>query len=530
MALVSVAALTLAACSSTSTGGAANPTENPGQPVSGGSVTVLEDAAFAGGFPAGLDPSTNVTGGANLSMNQAIFGGLFLIGANDDGSDAKIVPNQAESYELSPDAKTMTIKLKPGIKFSDGTPFDAKAVKWNFERDLKATCSCAPRWALEKTDPITTPDDLTVVVKFSQPNAAQVASFPASNVNWIVSPTAAQKTPPEQFRLAPVGAGPFVVVSNKLSSVLELKKNPNYFEQGKPYLDKLTFKSIGGDQPAYQAMLAGQAQAYEGMNNIALIEQAQKSGKFNVAIQPATSPYVIQLNTKIPPFDNIKAREAIYYATDFDAIAKGVFKGKYEVSQGFTAPGGKYYEPKVEGYRTYDLAKAKQLVSELGGLEVNLGTISAVTATMINTALQTQWQQAGIKVTTNNYQLAALIQQFQGGKWQAMLQTAGAWDPAAGVGVGFRYNSTAPFSGVHDPKLDEIFQRAQSSTQDDVRAKAYSEAAKYISDHAYSPFGLAFAPTNVAALDVHGPGLTTKIPAILVNSGINWAEVWRANS
>ena len=125
VATAAVLLLALAACKAKST-----PTENSkpsGPPQSGGSLTVLEDASFAGGYPSGLDPATNTTGGANISIQQAIYGGLFLIEANDDGTNAHIVPNQAESYTFSDSAKTLTIKLRPGIKFSDGTPFDSAA-------------------------------------------------------------------------------------------------------------------------------------------------------------------------------------------------------------------------------------------------------------------------------------------------------------------------------------------------------------------------------------------------------------------
>lgn len=528
--VAALAALSLAACSggSGSSGTSGGADQPAGDPVAGGEVTSLLDAAFAGSYPAGLDPATNVTGGGNLSLNQAVFGGLFLIKADDDGSNAEVQPYLAESGQLSDDAKTLTIKLREGLKYSDGTPLDAESLKWNFERNLNAECTCAPRWELVESNPITVKDPLTVEVKFAQANAAILASLPVTNVNWPVSKPALDKAGEDAFKTKPVGAGPFTVTNMQLSSVTELAKNPNFFDEGKPYLDKLTFRTVGGDQPAYQTLQSGQAQAYEGMNNVQLIDQAEQSGRFQVTIQPATSPYVVQLNTKVAPFNDKKAREAIYYATDFDAIAKGVFKDKYKVSQTFTGEGGRFHKETIDGYRTHDLNKAKQLVQELGGLEVRLGTISAPTAVTIMTALQTQWQEAGIKVTTNNHQLSGVIQEFTSGKWQAMLQTAGAWDPAAGVGVGFRFNTGVPYSGVADPKLDDLLAKAIATTDEAERQKSYDEAGKLISDQAYAPFGLAFAPTNVASKDVHGPGLTTKVPGLAVNVGVNWSEVWRA--
>ncbi|WP_236791563.1 ABC transporter substrate-binding protein [Amycolatopsis sp. GM8] len=518
--------LGLVACGGTSTpsGSGAAPA---GPPQRGGELTVLEDSAFAGGWPSGLDPATNTTGGANISQMYAIYGGLFRLTANDDGSNAKVEPNQAESYQMLDGGRTVKITLRDGITFSDGTPLNADAVAFNFRRDVTATCTCAPQWPLAP-DGISTEGPRTVVLKFTRPNATAINAFPISNVNWIVSPAALQKAGPDQFKINPVGAGPYTVVSNRLSSELVLQRNPGYFKPGLPYLDKLTFKSIGGDQPAYQALQAGQAQAYEGLSTVPLLDQAKTNTQLTVTSQPPTSPYVIQLNTKTAPFNNELAREAIYYATDFDAISRGLFKNLYPVSQSFTGPGGLFYHQTVPGYRTFDLEKAKQIVQQLGGLNIKLGTLGAYVAQQVVTALQTQWKAAGINVTIETYQLNSLVQQFNSGTWQAMLQTAGAWDPAAGVGVSFRFASTYPFSGVADPHVDDLLNQASATIDLGQRDTLYQEAGKYLSDKAYAPFGLAFAPANLAVKGVYGPGLTTKIPPLVVNSGVLWDEVWKA--
>jgi len=509
-------------------GGGAAPGASPaGPPQRGGELTVLEDVAFAGGWPTGLDPATSTTGGANISQMSAIYGGLFRLAADEDGANARVEPHQAEGFELLDEGATVRIKIRDGIEFSDGTAMDAEAVAFNFTRDVTSTCTCAPRWPLAENG-ITVLDPLTVELRFTRPYAALINSFPVSNVNWIVSPTALQQQGPDQFKITPVGAGPFTVVSNQLSSELVLTRNPTYFKADRPYLDGLTFQSIGGDQPAYQALLAGQAQAYEGLSTTPLLEAAQQQGRLSVTVQPPTSPYVIQLNTKTGPFADPRAREAVYAATDFDAIAQGLFRGLYPVSQTFTGPGGLFHQEKVEGYPAHDPARAKQLVGELGGLTVNLGTLRSYVAQQVMTALQTQWQEAGITVTTETYELSTLVQQFNSDQWDSMLQTAGAWDPASGVGVAFRFRSDSPFSGVADPKLDQLLDDAAATVDQAERARLYTEAGEYISDNAYAPFGLAFAAANLAAEGVHGPGLTTKIPPIVVNAGILWDEVWRA--
>ncbi len=519
--------LALAACGGG--GGQAAPAPaQAGPPQRGGEITVLEDSAFSGSWPSGLDPATNTTGGANISQMQAIFGGLFLLRADDDGANAEVVPNQAEGAELLDEGRTVRITLREGIEFTDGTPMDAEAVASNFRRALESSCTCRPTWPLAENG-ITVADPRTVELQFTRPYAAVINSFPVSNVNWIASPTALEQLGEEQFKITPVGAGPFVVESNQLSSSLVLTRNPTYFKPDLPYLDRLTFTAIGGDQPAYQALQAGQAQAYEGLTTTPLLEQARTDARLTVTVQPPTSPYVVQLNTRAAPFDDQRAREAIYYATDFDAIATGLFRDLFPVSQTFTAPGGLFHHETVPGYRTHDPERARQIVTELGGLEVRMGTLNSYVAEQVMTALQTQWQEVGITVTIESYQLSTLIQEFNSGQWQAMLQTAGAWDPAAGVGVAFRFSSTTPFSGVSDPELDELLNQAAATIDPAERDALYQQASERISNQAYAPFGLAFAPANIAVTGVYGPGLTTRIPPIVVNSGISWDEVWTAN-
>ena len=180
-----------------------------------------------------------------------------------------------------------------------------------------------------------------------------------------MSPTALSKMGENAFKLAPVGAGPFTVVSDTVSSELALKKNPRYWSPGEPYLNTLTFKSVASDETALETMQAGGVQGYEGMQTPQLVSAF--SQQFNVLDVPSTSPYVIQLNTGVAPFNNLHAREAVYYATDVPVIDQKLFGNLHPVTEGFTAPNGLFYQQDVPGYRTYDLAKAKAAVKAAGG-------------------------------------------------------------------------------------------------------------------------------------------------------------------
>jgi hypothetical protein len=113
-------------------------------PKAGGSLTVLEGAGFAGDWPDGLDPATNINGAADQSYMDAIYGELFELGPK-----GAIVNDLATGYSFSSDATTITINLRQGVKFTDGTPFNASAVVWNIQRDLKSACTCKPTWPVK---------------------------------------------------------------------------------------------------------------------------------------------------------------------------------------------------------------------------------------------------------------------------------------------------------------------------------------------------------------------------------------------
>jgi peptide/nickel transport system substrate-binding protein len=514
-----VLALAAGACSSSSSSSSSTSTttQPSGAPKAGGSLTVFEWTGYSGDWPAGLDPATNINGAATQSQMNAIYGDLFELGPN-----GTIIPDLATGYSFSNGGKTITLDIRQGVKFTDGTPFNAAAVAYNIERDLKSSCTCKPTWPVTS---VTTPTASTVQINLSLPDGAFIDQIFDSTADWIASPTAIKTMGEKAFAVKPVGAGPFEVVSDSLSSELVLKKNPGYWQAGRPYLDSLTFKSVGGDEAAYEAMLAGEGQVYEGMSTPSLIKQA--ASHFNVVNESPSTVYDLQLNTLTPPFNNAKARQAIYAATNIQPILSHIFANAYPIAQGFTGPGGICNEPTVPGYQGYDPTLAKSLVTQSGlnNVTVKLGTIQNPVAEETTEALQTEWAAVGIKSTIANYPLATLIAQFVSGKWQSMVQTAGAWDPAAGVGVGFRFESTSPFSGVHSTTLNTLLNEAEAVTSLSQRCSLYNQAAEYIAKNYDGPFYFAYAPANVAVKNVVGPGITEALPTVVVQPAILWEDV-----
>jgi peptide/nickel transport system substrate-binding protein len=523
---IAMGAGVLAACSSgssgtssTSTSTSTSGTAAAGTPQSGGTLNYLVDGLLSE-WDLGLDPAT---GGAAPSIYEdAIFGQLFRL-----TTSGGIQPVMATGYSVTGGGTVLTISLRSGIKFTDGTPFNAAAVAWNIKRDLATPSTASPvgSWPpLVKANAITTPNNLTVVLHFTAPYAPLIATLIGSDVNHIASPAAFAKMGEKQFQKSPVGAGPFEVESNLVDHQLTLTKNPGYWQTGRPYLDKLEFTAVSDDQTAMEALESGTGQAAQ-VTTPQIIEEAKSNSSFTTLVTQGSTPTLIQLNTSAPPFNNKLAREAIYYATDSQALAQHLYNSMFPTSESFLGPGDLFYTPTVPGYLGYDLAKAKQIVSSLGGLNISLFGPNDPLSIETLEALQEMWQQAGIKVTLHPYSLEGQIQAFSK-SWQAALQSNGAWDPGISDGLAFRFLASAPFSGVHDQTLDAMMAQADAQLNASQRATDYHNIAEYLGSQAYAPFLVASAPASVTASDVHGPGLTTNIPVISTVITPYWDEAW----
>jgi peptide/nickel transport system substrate-binding protein len=249
-------------------------------------------------------------------------------------------------------------------------------------------------------------------------------------------------------------------------------------------------------------MQAGNGQIYTVLTSIPSLSTAQKS--FNVEKIPSTATLSISLNPRTAPFNNIKAREAIYYATDAAAINKTLFNNTGLISQTPSAPGDRYFADKVPGYRTYDLAKAKALVKQLGGLKVTLSSIPTPVYTPLVTAYKSLWAEAGIDATLQFLTIPQIVKETENGTMQAIATQAGNFDPALLPGLGAWYSSKGPFSLVRDPALDKLIDTASVDTNSGKAAKDYMKIYSYLNQKAYTPFVLAAPSWRVQTKAVNG--------------------------
>lgn len=480
------------------------------------SITVLEAAGQNGSWT-GFDPTATTS---PSQFTGDVLGRLFDVGIHNT-----LVPDLATGYELSPDGLNLTLTLRRGVTFSNGDPFNASVVAYSLKRDIDPHTvngiTNSLNWPMSS---VSTPNTRTVVVHFSRVLAAVVSELNQPPFATPVDPIALSKMGEVAYNLAPVGAGPYMVESDKTSTSLTLVRNPHYWKSGVPKLDSIHVETVASDENAYAALQAGQAQIYESLGTINLVNTIKKNSKFSIYKVPPNSPFIVKLNTKVPPFNNITAREALYYATDPRSIDQKLFDSQYPLTQSPTGPAGLFYQPTVPGYRTYNLAKARALVKQLGGLNFNLTDFDLPFVIQTAEALESQWHQAGITATLSSVDLTRYIQTFQSGDWTAFMTIAGSYDPSIGnLSVSSGFSSQSPFSGVHDPKLTGMLEQASATLNMAKRAAQYKAIFKYLSDEAYGVFLFNFATFNVYAKNVVGATGPAGVGGVA--SVINWANV-----
>ncbi|MCU1477761.1 MAG: putative Extracellular solute-binding protein family 5 [Subtercola sp.] len=487
IALGAVSMLTAAALLSACTqGGGASSSSSPAAQVAGGSLTVV--VTGGNGTMTTLDPIAPAN--PNSDMKNAIFGELFHLGAN-----AEIQPSLATGYTVSPDGLTVTYKLRTGVTFSDGTPFNAAAVKAAYDRALNPANGCPCLSTFATIASTAAPDDSTVVVTLKKPSPAFMVSISGTAMNWIPSPTAEAAMSPADFGAKPVGAGPFTVTSFDSNQKLVLAKNPKYYDPA--YLDTLTFQSIGTDQSALASIQSGQAQVVEGITTFPLFTQAK--AQFDVVPTASTSVWLNQFNTISGPMSNPLARQALRYATDAQGINNAIFEGQNTIANMGVAQGLPFYQATVPGFLGYDLAKATALVTQIGGLSIEIMETTSTVGQKVAEALAAQWTKAGVKVTLVAPSLADKQAKIKAGSWDVSTAFMGSIDPAGSLGYNSFFGSGQPNSGTKDATLDTLIQSAASELDQTKRADLYKQVAQKINDNSDAGFLFSNQTFNIVS-------------------------------
>ncbi|WP_261381473.1 ABC transporter substrate-binding protein [Paenibacillus cremeus] len=323
-----------------------------------------------GGDSANLDPAI-VTDGESIKIAQQVFDKLLEY----KPGTTEVQPGLAESWKVSPDGLVYTFTLRKGVKFHDGTDFNADAVVFNFNRwsDPKSPYKFQgdsfdyynSMFGIETArviKEVKAVDANTVQFTLNKPQAPflQNIAMPAFSIG---SPKAIQEKK-EKFKSEPVGTGPFVFKEWKRNDSITLEKNPNYWKQGLPKLNKVIVRTIPDNSARYTALQNNELDLIEGVNPDDL-KTLEANKNLQKVVRPSFNVGYLGFNLKKKPFDDPKVRQALNYAVNKKAIISAFFAGLAEPAVNPMPPSLWGYNKDIQDY-PYDLEKAKALLKEAG--------------------------------------------------------------------------------------------------------------------------------------------------------------------
>jgi peptide/nickel transport system substrate-binding protein len=316
------------------------------QPQAGGIWTILvKSRSNAFGYPPRVV-------GADKDYTAPFFDHLIRLG--DDG---KYQPGLALTWDVSKDGKTITFKLRQGVTFHDGTPFNAQAVKANLDNLIPPKTTL-----LDGITSVDVVDDYTVKLNLPSYNNLILYHFAINPATYMYSPEALKKNGEDWATTHPVGTGPFMLKDYEPNVSLTAVKNPNYWQKGLPYLDGIKISVVTDNMTQTITLKAGQASAiFNAQTNVIPLREEG----YLVQIAPG-SLMGMNFDTKNSEiFAKLKVREAMEYAVDKEAICKGPGEGLYEPMYQMVSGTSPDYNKALKP-RKYDPAQAKKLLAEAG--------------------------------------------------------------------------------------------------------------------------------------------------------------------
>jgi len=415
------------------------------------------------------------------------------------------VPGLATKWTISPDGLTWDFTLRTDVTFQDGTPFNAAAVKYSFDRILNpATKSAVAASAIGPVSSVTVTGDNAVQLKLSQPFAPLLDGLTNSGAVAMVSQTAVQKEG-DNFGRKPVSTGPYMVEEWRSGDHITLKRNPNYkwappfLHQGGPaYIDSLVFRIIVEDAARTAAFEAGE------INEIGVpstdVASIKQSGSYWTVDYLRKGVVFLEFNVTKPPFDDLTVRQAFNYAIDKQTVLNSAVQGLGILAYGFLSPSIADYWPGIVDYAPhYDQAKAKALLDQAGWKlngKVREKNGQPFKFTLYNLKLdawdraaqvvQSELKDIAVQMEIQDFEFGTLLTKLKAGEQTMDMMgytypnpdIAYIWFDSANIGTGLA------FSHDKDPKLDALIAKSRSTMDATARAQVYQDLQKYIVDQA----------------------------------------------
>lgn len=545
VAAVVVLTLSLTACS----GSGPSSSNDNGKPTNGGTITVGTEGEVDTLLPGASQWATT-----GVIESDVIFSSLMA-----PAKDGSYVPMLAKSLSPNADFTKWTLKLRPGLKFSDGSPLNANALKADFDRYLTAKGASSLSYLTygDKVVTMQVVDPLTVTYTLPQTDA----SFPYVLTLDPGQPfsAAAADAAGKDAGLKPIGAGPYMIKSWTHGDKLVLVPNPNYFQKGATHLDQLIFRPIADDTSRLTAFQSGGVQAMfsEDEGVLSQLQTMDQSGSATLRTFTGDSIGGNVINTAKPPFDDLRVRRALVEATNFkdlDAVMGDSGGFAKPSTQPFDNSSPWYSSEAASKWPTYDESAAKaDLKAYINdptrsdgkpvGSPVSFSYQCQPTAQLSQLAqtYQSEWNKVGFDMKIDSVEQAAMIGNVVGSAdskpaWVGNFDVA-CWrfsadpDPVKLVNDFGATDTVLNFTNYTDATLTKAIADLRSTTDLAKRKQAAAtismDLAQQLPEQFVSPTvqGVAFGPKVHGASDIALPDGATARP-IVSGSTIDWSSLW----
>ncbi|RAO17549.1 ABC transporter substrate-binding protein [Micromonospora noduli] len=444
----------------------------------------------------------------------------------DVNEQAQVVPQLATALPTtSGDGRTVTIPLRPGVRFADGTAFDSAAVKATLQRHLTNARS-ARKSELGPIDGVDTPDAQTVVLRLKQPFAPLLGAL-ADRAGMIMS-AQALRTLGDEFASAPVCVGPFKFAKRVPQNSVEVVRDPNYYDASKVHLDAISWRILTDASIRAANLRSGDAQVADSVStqDVASLRQdtavsvlqSQSLGYQGLTINVGnvdgvgTTPKPINR----PLAQNAKVRQAFEHAIDRKALVDAVFNGLHAAACSPISPASTFSSPEAQTCPAHDPAKAKQLLAEAG-----VQTPYTVTMLASNTpdtlrlaqALQSMVKDGGFDLKINPVEYSSLLDEQDRGNFELLqLGWSGRIDPDANITNFVGTGASQNVAGYSNPQLDTVLTQARQAGDVEERRKLYGQAVTLLQQddaliYLYRQRNLTAVSKQIQGLQVYPDGV-----------------------
>ena len=482
LAKPTVAATSAATALAAPTARAAAQTAETAQPVRGGTIVIAASAD-----PGQFNSAITTAGGTHFVADNLYNGLVFL------DQQLNPQPDLADRWDISPDGKTYTFHLHPGVKWHDGVDFTSDDVKFSFEQVLLKFHARTKSGLEAVLDGIDTPDANTVVMRFKQPYGPLLQRVDVGEAPIVAKHIYAGEDPTKaDANLKPVGTGPYKLAEYVKGDKVRMVRNDNYFKPGLPYLDEIDFRIIPQASTAVQALEQGEVDYIQGVPgpdlprvrqnaNIMLTQSGAGSGGSFCAD-------TMFFNLSRPPLDKPEVRQAFAYGLDRDQILHEVYFDQGRVAKSaISADIGWATNPNVPQY-THDEAKANQLLDQVGlprgadGVRFTSTFVHATSYAKYGELMKQQLARLGININLQPLEVnTANDQEFIKKDFDlGFASYCNGPDPEIGVRRMYVSNNIGPIlfsngAGYKNNQMDQLWDQAASAVTRADRAKAYAQ-------------------------------------------------------